>query len=124
MLKGEIFNCKDINTKSRPMLCESLVRNIPLYRLHIIPICKNSIRKLQSFHSECTKIIAQGHYNPGITQTKNETMKRVHNIPTSDSRLEHSRLNLYHRWKHRSAPNCINGKECSTGTCNAWRIRN
>ena len=93
------------------MLLGPIVSSILLYSLQIIPICKNSIGEMQGFHPKCTRIITQGRYSPENTQIKNETIRKIHNVPTIGSRLKTARLKLYREWKHRSAPNYLNDTE-------------
>ena len=59
LIKGKPIGGTGINIKLRLMLFGSLITGIPLYSLHIIPICNGSINKLQQLHSKCARIITQ-----------------------------------------------------------------
>ena len=82
MLKGELLGKQSVNIKLRLTLSESLISSILLYSLNIIPISPNGIKKLQQFHSKCTRI-TQGYYQSDNPQVRNEIIRQKYREHTA-----------------------------------------
>ena len=111
MIKGKLLGKQSINIKLRLMLLESLISSILLYSLHIVPICPNSINKLQQLHSKCTRIITQGYYQSDNPQVRNDIIRQKYNIATVESRLKYFRLETYYKWKGYVSINYLNDED-------------
>ena len=111
MLKGKLLGKQIINAKLRLILFESPISSIFLYSLHIIPICPNSINKLQQFHSKCTRIITQGYYQSDNLQVRNDITRQKYNIATIERRLKYFRPETYYNWKRYASINYLNDKD-------------
>ena len=111
MLRSKLLSQQSINIKLRLMLFESLISSNLLYSLHIIPICANSIIKIQQFHSKCTRIITQGYCQSDNPQVRNDIIRQKYNIATIESRLKYFRLRTYYKWKRYVSINYLNNKE-------------
>ena len=96
--KRELIGETGIDTKLRLMLFDSLITSIILFSLHIIPICNNSINKLQQFHSKCARIITKGYYQSGNPQVRNDIARQKFNIQTAKSKLKYFRPKSYYKW--------------------------
>ena len=72
-IRNSIITNKNISKKLRLMLFDSLITSILLYSLHIIPMNKTNISKLQRFYSKCIRVIAEGNYKENCKKpiTKN-----------------------------------------------------
>ena len=101
LLKGKIPWELGINTKLRLILFDSLISIVLLYSLHIVPICKTSIIKLQQFHSKCTRIRTHGYCQSDNPQVRNDIIRQRFNIHTVESKLKYFRLKTYYKWEIR-----------------------
>ena len=108
LTRKHLLGITDININLRILLFESLVTSILTYSLHILPISKNYSRKLQQFHSKCTRLITQGYYNSEATHVSNHDIRRKYNISTLTSRLKMYRLKQYYKWKKFMSINYLN----------------
>ena len=98
-IKNKYITNKEINTKLRLQLFDSLIGSILLYSLHIIQLNKTSISKIQSFYSKCVRTISEGYYHENNIKINNKTIRIKHNIPTIESKLHYYRMNMLYRLK-------------------------
>ena len=98
-IKNKYITNKEINTKLRLQLFDSLIGSILLYSLHIIQLNKTNINKIQSFYSKCVRAISEGYYHENTININNKTIRAKHNIPTLESKLYYYRMNMLYRLK-------------------------
>ena len=76
-----------------------------------MPICLNSINKLQQLHSKRTRIITQGYYQSDNPQVRNDIIRQKYNITTVEGRPKYPRLETYYKWKSYASINYLNDKD-------------
>ena len=122
--KNKILH-KDVNSKLKIRLYNSLIQTVLLYSLQIIPLNAKNTNKLQKFQSKIIRNILNKNYNlnqPNEKLPTNTEISQNYNIPTIQSTLEKLRMQMYLNWRNTLSFTYLNNEDYINNELNNLKL--